>query len=242
MLHGDGFGFSAIALKRALDFKAPFDFAAAVRAGPALLVGEGNLSFSLALSESVGAVQNMTASTFKTSAEYSAATTQNAKILRRRGVATVAGVDATNLSRYFGQRKFASIIFQFPNVGSRSPIYGRNPNHILVRSFLKSAAWHLTADLVRHMLKIPSRYQPFRQDFKPSGQFAQISIPGDRSRLAAVLLRPRSVVSLTGAGRYGWTHEIPARKSDFMNGAKVDRGRRISLTFRKVIGAVATTS
>jgi alkylated DNA repair dioxygenase AlkB len=59
---------------------------------------------------------------------------------------------------------------------------------------------------------------------------------------AAVLLRPRSVVSLTGAGRYSWTHEIPARKSDFMNGAKVDRGRRISLTFRKVVGAVATTS
>jgi alkylated DNA repair dioxygenase AlkB len=62
------------------------------------------------------------------------------------------------------------------------------------------------------------------------------------SEAIAVLLRPRSVVSLAGAGRYDWTHEIPARKSDFVNGLKVDRGRRISLTFRKVIGAVGTTS
>jgi hypothetical protein len=138
------FWFSAIALKRALDFKAPFDFAAAVQEGRTLLVGEGNLSFSLALSNLAGAVENMTASTFQTSAEYSEAATQNEKVLRRRGVTTMAGVDATNLSRFFGQRRFAFIIFQFPNVGSRHPLYGRNPNHILVRRFLKSAAGHLT--------------------------------------------------------------------------------------------------
>lgn len=51
----------------------------------------------------------------------------------------------------------------------------------------------------------------------------------------AILLHPRSGLSLTGMGRYDWTHEIPARKADFVHGRKVDRSRRISLTFRKVI-------
>lgn len=54
------------------------------------------------------------------------------------------------------------------------------------------------------------------------------------SRSLAVLLHPRSGILLKGAGRYDWTHEIPARKSDAVGSTKVDRKRRISLTFRKV--------
>ncbi len=57
------------------------------------------------------------------------------------------------------------------------------------------------------------------------------------SRSLAVLLHPRSGILLKGASRYDWTHEIPARKSDIVDDTKVDRGRRISLTFRKVIQA-----
>ncbi|MGV1956172.1 alpha-ketoglutarate-dependent dioxygenase AlkB [Agrobacterium sp. 22-214-1] len=52
--------------------------------------------------------------------------------------------------------------------------------------------------------------------------------------ICGVLLQPRSGVLLRDAGRYGWTHEIPARKSDIVNGIRTARGRRISLTFRKV--------
>lgn len=55
------------------------------------------------------------------------------------------------------------------------------------------------------------------------------------SRSLAVVLHPRSGIVLKGASRYDWTHEIPARKSDVVDGTKVDRRRRISLTFRKVI-------
>ncbi|MXN50282.1 alpha-ketoglutarate-dependent dioxygenase AlkB [Shinella sp. AETb1-6] len=55
------------------------------------------------------------------------------------------------------------------------------------------------------------------------------------SRSIAVVLHPRSGIVLKGASRYDWTHEIPARKSDVVDGTKVDRRRRISLTFRKVI-------
>lgn len=139
------FWLSVIVLKRVLDFRTPFDFCKAAKSGSTLLVGEGNFSFSVALSDLLGnATSNLTTTTFQTVDEYSDITKQNAKTLRRRGAKTIAGVDATNLSQWFSQRQFDLIVFQFPNVGSREPRYGRNPNHILVRRFLKSAADHLS--------------------------------------------------------------------------------------------------
>ncbi|WP_269066471.1 alpha-ketoglutarate-dependent dioxygenase AlkB, partial [Martelella mediterranea] len=51
----------------------------------------------------------------------------------------------------------------------------------------------------------------------------------------ATLLEPRSVIVMKDAARYAWTHEIPARKSDMVGGDRVERSRRVSLTFRKVI-------
>jgi alkylated DNA repair dioxygenase AlkB len=49
------------------------------------------------------------------------------------------------------------------------------------------------------------------------------------------LLKPRSIVVLTGEARYDWTHAIPPRKKDNFQGLVCLRKRRISLTFRKVI-------
>jgi alkylated DNA repair dioxygenase AlkB len=51
----------------------------------------------------------------------------------------------------------------------------------------------------------------------------------------ATLLEPRSVIIMKNAARFVWTHEIPARISDIIGGIRVERSRRISLTFRKVI-------
>jgi alkylated DNA repair dioxygenase AlkB len=52
---------------------------------------------------------------------------------------------------------------------------------------------------------------------------------------ASIILEPRSLVILSGEGRYHWTHEIPARKSDMINGQRHQRGRRLSLTFREML-------
>lgn len=49
-----------------------------------------------------------------------------------------------------------------------------------------------------------------------------------------VLLPPRSLVVMTGASRYEWTHAIQPRLFDVVDGARVDRKRRLSITFRKV--------
>ena len=53
-----------------------------------------------------------------------------------------------------------------------------------------------------------------------------------------VVLEPCSAVVMTGAARYEWTHEIPARNSDGIDGINVPRARRISLTFRKVFRTI----
>lgn len=50
-----------------------------------------------------------------------------------------------------------------------------------------------------------------------------------------VVLSGRSAVILNEASRYEWKHGIAGRKSDVIEGIRVPRNRRVSLTFRKVI-------
>ena len=55
--------------------------------------------------------------------------------------------------------------------------------------------------------------------------------PDGKSKVRKVL-EPRSVTAMHGDARYIWTHEIPRRKNEPGWGR---RGRRISLTFRKIL-------
>ncbi len=43
-----------------------------------------------------------------------------------------------------------------------------------------------------------------------------------------------SLLVLSGPARYEWTHAIPARRSDVIEGVRTARTRRVSLTFRSV--------
>ena len=52
-----------------------------------------------------------------------------------------------------------------------------------------------------------------------------------------VLLAPRSVVIFRSDARYEWTHGIAKRRSDRYNNQKIQRGRRISITFRTMFPA-----
>jgi alkylated DNA repair dioxygenase AlkB len=54
-------------------------------------------------------------------------------------------------------------------------------------------------------------------------------------REVPILLMPGSLVVMEGESRYEWMHAIPSRKSDVLNGQVIKRGRRISVTFRKVL-------
>ena len=48
-----------------------------------------------------------------------------------------------------------------------------------------------------------------------------------------VRLRKRALVLMTGESRYSYTHEIAPVKSDIVDGQRILRSRRISLTFRR---------
>eukprot|EP00035_Acanthoeca_spectabilis_P014593 m.281614 g.281614 ORF g.281614 m.281614 type:complete len:358 (-) comp16174_c0_seq2:1298-2371(-) len=58
----------------------------------------------------------------------------------------------------------------------------------------------------------------------------------DPEAAADLLLPRRSLILLTGPARYHFSHSIPARKHDVVDGAAVARGRRLSLTFRSMLG------
>lgn len=55
---------------------------------------------------------------------------------------------------------------------------------------------------------------------------------GEKSSL---LLEPRSLLVLTDDARYIWQHAIAGRKTDRYQGQVIQRTRRVSMTFRKVI-------
>ena len=50
-----------------------------------------------------------------------------------------------------------------------------------------------------------------------------------------IWLQPRSLLILKDEARYNWFHGIRGRKTDEVSGMRVQRGRRVSLTFRSVI-------
>ena len=50
-------------------------------------------------------------------------------------------------------------------------------------------------------------------------------------------LEPRSLVLLYGDARYKWQHGIAKRKSDIWGGQRIERKRRVSITFRTIAEA-----
>lgn len=50
-----------------------------------------------------------------------------------------------------------------------------------------------------------------------------------------ILLEPRSALIMTGKARFFWQHELPHTKTYTWKNQEYERGRRISVTFRKVL-------
>ena len=64
-------------------------------------------------------------------------------------------------------------------------------------------------------------------------EFSKVSMTSTKK--VDILLKRCSLVFLTGESRYEWRHSIPARKTDKLDdGTKIERGRRVSMTFRHV--------
>lgn len=115
--------------------------------GKTLLVGEGNFSFAKCLLlKPKYSITSMTATTFDVPRSLPAEAQDNIGTIKQLGASIFYNIDAMKLTNFFRHQDFDSIIFQFPNVGSRDPKYGHNPNHILLRRFLKSGRSLLKPD------------------------------------------------------------------------------------------------
>ena len=61
-----------------------------------------------------------------------------------------------------------------------------------------------------------------------------------RDKSEEIYIRPNSLYIMSGDSRYKWYHSMPARKKDILNNTNgcdpkvMERGRRISITFRNV--------
>lgn len=109
------------------------------RSGKCLFVGEGNLSFSLSMVEK-GCVDasSTTTSIFERFKDCKEEVIENAERLRDLGAQVLEAVDARYVASRFSGKRFQTVIFQFPNVASRDPKFGHNPNRLLLRKFLRS--------------------------------------------------------------------------------------------------------
>mgnify|MGYP001291000750 CR=1 FL=1 len=67
-----------------------------------------------------------------------------------------------------------------------------------------------------------------------SGATMQFQSAGS-DRKEELYLQERSLIVLSEAARYEWAHAILARKSDKVEGFKIERKRRVSITFRNMI-------
>ena len=77
--------------------------------------------------------------------------------------------------------------------------------------------------------------------FHPVNRGAGLSAACGQSVPAVhLLLKPNSCLSLSGDARYEWTHGIANRKNDTvglgMSARRIERARRVSLTFRHMLG------
>jgi alkylated DNA repair dioxygenase AlkB len=54
----------------------------------------------------------------------------------------------------------------------------------------------------------------------------------NKDRVENIYVKPNSLYVMSGESRYLWTHEMPSRKSDMVDGKKILRDRRVSVTFR----------
>ena len=97
------------------------------------------------------------------------------------------------------------------------------PPHVDVHSAFSDLVLSLSlkSSLVMEFRKCPSRFDIGKKD--------KLIEQHD------ILLPPRSMVILSGPARYIWSHGIPVRLNDHVDGKILPRSERISLTFRMVL-------
>ena len=194
-----------------------FSFIPKARSGRVLFVGEGNMSFSLSLAKRRRiSPSRMVATTFEGPRQLSGETKENAAELSRLGASVIHGVDGRRLKDSIGPTPFDLIIFQFPNVGSRDPLHGRNPNAVLLRRFLESAKAQLRASGEIAVTLVDTSYYQGVFDVEGAANFAGVqldSIHPFKASAFAGYTHTKTLMDKSGISRYRTFKTYVFRKS-----------------------------
>lgn len=105
-------------------------------------------------------------------------------------------------------------------------IFEKTPDQVIVNEYLPGQG------IAAHTDCIPCFGATIASLSLGSGCVMQFSQNNDKEGL---FLEERSLLTLSESARYHWKHAIPARKTDSVDSFKVERKRRVSLTFRTMI-------
>ena len=72
------------------------------------------------------------------------------------------------------------------------------------------------------------------QDYNNMNYYSKFKDIQNIYEMIPVILRPGSVLALSGSARYNWTHEIEETEIDEIGDEKIIRSIRISITLRKM--------
>ena len=133
--------------------------------------------FTYALLKKVQYIPSIIASTYEDYSELCNFGKRNVNILKTIGIKTLFNTDATKLHNIWQADIFNTIIFQFPNVGSREPIDGHNPNYILVRDFIGSALKVLKSNWSIIITSVDSNYNNNMFKFEKIAKLYSIKEP-----------------------------------------------------------------
>lgn len=154
-----------------------FDFPTMTRRGPCIFVGEGDLSFSLALARRPKSQPSqIVASTYESERALCPSARRNALTLLNIGAKVLHSIDARHLEDTRLPSRAELITFQFPNTGTRRSVYGRTENHVLIRRFLKSARSRLSGSglIVVTIVNSPHHLGAF--DLPAAAQWAECEV------------------------------------------------------------------
>ncbi|GAA2637363.1 alpha-ketoglutarate-dependent dioxygenase AlkB [Actinomadura fulvescens] len=107
--------------------------------------------------------------------------------------------------------------------------FERQPDQVIVNEYLPGQG------ISAHVDRVPSFGPVVASVSLLSACVMEFTHPQDKTR-APVRLEPGSLCVMTGPARFTWRHAIPARKTDPGPDRRVPRRRRVSVTFRTVLG------
>jgi alkylated DNA repair dioxygenase AlkB len=107
------------------------------------------------------------------------------------------------------------------------PEFDRRPDQVIVNEYLPGQG------ISAHVDCEPC-FGPAVASLSLGGEVEMLFRQRASGERRGLILKPAKLLILSGEARYEWTHEIPARKSDVIEGSRQIRTRRVSLTFRTV--------